>query len=138
MRCLGSRSVSLRDWVEIASSSLELGDVKGSRVLRFSGCTHSVEINDYGPVCFHHCRFASQRYDFAEDADSSVGEGIEILGVNTRSSFGGHLDCPWMGVSAYIAWSGREVWDGLSRAVVGGWRLMVDGWWLVFDGWWFG
>lgn len=91
MRCQGSRSVALGHWVEIASSSFGDRDAEGSRVQRFSGCTHSVEINDYGPVCFHHCRFASQRYDFAEDADGSVGEGIEILGVNTRSSFGGHI-----------------------------------------------
>lgn len=68
------------------------GIAKGSRVQgqSFNGGTHSVEINDYGPVCFHHCRFASQRYDFTEDADGAVGEGIEILGVNTRGSFGGH------------------------------------------------
>lgn len=30
-------------------------------------------------------------------------------------------------MSACIAWSRREVWDGLRRVVVGGWWLMVDG-----------
>lgn len=53
-------------------------------------CTHSVEMNEYGPICFHHSRIASQRYDFAEDPHGSIGKSIEIFGVDTRSSFGGH------------------------------------------------
>lgn len=58
---------------------------------RREGCTHSVEMNDDGPICFHHGSLTPQRYHFAEDTHGFVGKGIEILGVDTRSSIGGHF-----------------------------------------------
>ena len=57
--------------------------------------TNSVEMNDNRPISFDHCRFASQRHHFAEDAYRFVGKGSEIFGVDTRSGFRRHFEHGW-------------------------------------------
>ena len=52
--------------------------------------------------------FAAQGSDFAEDTNGLVGEGLEVLGVDAGSGFGGH-DCGKGGGIGF----GKEVGCGL-------------------------
>lgn len=51
--------------------------------------TYAIEVDGDGSVRFDCCCFATQRHDFAEDADGLVGESLKIGCVNPRSSFRG-------------------------------------------------
>lgn len=54
------------------------------------GCTYPIEMYCDRTVRFDRCGVAAQRNHFPEDTDCLIGEGVKVLGIYARSSFGGH------------------------------------------------
>jgi len=54
------------------------------------GQPYSVQVDVHGAIGVEGGGLAAEGGDFSEDAHGLVGEGVEILGVDTGSCFGGH------------------------------------------------
>ena len=54
------------------------------------GCTYPIEMYCDRTVRFDRCGLAAQRNHFPEDTYCLIGEGVKVLGIYARSSFGGH------------------------------------------------